>query len=330
MTGPSGGPPGGLGDGSWVDLMQVCRNGHKITAFGKSKPKQLADACVVCGQPTLTACGKCGAWIPGYHHMPGKPENDKTRPPDFCSACGARFPWQGVRWVAKLPPRPEDVPLVPPQFRERLAKTASRLRGLMPRPAYLVMGLLLASTCAAASIGAHGYLERPAVKLDVSMPAYGKLMRGVHQVYMVVGMRNSGGSPALDHKVYHAFLRPRGDIEDFQWSLADSLEPGQAGSLLLRNKIATEDVASSLKALGRQELLIVSQFKCKWPILGAATFHHVLRLGMSYPLEETPIETLGSARFTTWFRSDEDAARKAIESMVDAESAPTRDPGTEG
>lgn len=79
----------------WYDVMQVCENGHKITAYGKSRPEYLVDRCTKCGAQTITKCKNCGAEIQGYRHHPSVVEMDSSVPPEFCHKCGEPFPWTG-------------------------------------------------------------------------------------------------------------------------------------------------------------------------------------------------------------------------------------------
>jgi hypothetical protein len=80
-------------DKSYYDLMQVCANGHKITAYGRSQPENLKNRCPKCGSETYTNCPLCNAEIHGYKHIPGVFYNDKSEVPDYCHNCGNPFPW---------------------------------------------------------------------------------------------------------------------------------------------------------------------------------------------------------------------------------------------
>lgn len=104
--------------GKWYDLMQVCENGHKITAFGKSKPEDLVERCPQCGAPTITKCKNCGAEIPGHKHIPGVARLDLSKPPEYCTKCGKPFPWIDKRKeVYKI----SDIPAI-----HRIQKLLSR------------------------------------------------------------------------------------------------------------------------------------------------------------------------------------------------------------
>src|SRR4051812_39384273 len=85
----------------WTDVMQVCRNGHKITGEAKANPEDLVKRCPKCGAETITQCPACQSDIPGYRHLAGIFSEDDTQPPAFCHNCGRPFPW-----YIKLP---EDV-----------------------------------------------------------------------------------------------------------------------------------------------------------------------------------------------------------------------------
>ncbi|MDO8629926.1 MAG: DUF2321 domain-containing protein [Phycisphaerales bacterium] len=80
-------------DRPWVDLLQVCERGHKITAYGKSQPDEMKDFCPHCGAKTLVACPTCRTELQGYKHIPNVIYYDTTTPPMHCSKCGADFPW---------------------------------------------------------------------------------------------------------------------------------------------------------------------------------------------------------------------------------------------
>lgn len=75
------------------EVMQVCRNGHVITDLLATFPERSLSHCDRCGADTLTACLTCGQELPGAIHVPEAFPIGETRPPEFCSACGAAFPW---------------------------------------------------------------------------------------------------------------------------------------------------------------------------------------------------------------------------------------------
>jgi hypothetical protein len=80
---------------SWMDLLQVCMNGHKITAYGTSQPETLRKRCSECGAETITHCKKCNSPLPGYYHVPSVLSFHSEPPPKFCENCGEPFPWTG-------------------------------------------------------------------------------------------------------------------------------------------------------------------------------------------------------------------------------------------
>jgi hypothetical protein len=88
---------------SWYDVMQVCRNGHKITGQSLQHPEDMRKKCPICGEGTITECPACGSKIQGYKHTPGFMYPDNTKPPKFCHNCGKRYPW-----AKEIPPDVED------------------------------------------------------------------------------------------------------------------------------------------------------------------------------------------------------------------------------
>ena len=80
-------------DNPLQDVMQVCRNGHVITDLLHAYPDRGLSHCDRCGATTLDRCATCGLEIPGAVHVPGLVPVGKSLPPEFCSSCGAPFPW---------------------------------------------------------------------------------------------------------------------------------------------------------------------------------------------------------------------------------------------
>ena len=80
-------------DSRLQDVMQVCRNGHVITDLLHTYPDRGLSHCDRCGAATLDRCATCGVEIPGAVHVPGLVPVGRAQPPEFCSACGAPFPW---------------------------------------------------------------------------------------------------------------------------------------------------------------------------------------------------------------------------------------------
>jgi hypothetical protein len=94
------------------DAMQVCLNGHLITAHYHEKPEERSDYCSdECGAATIYTCPRCEAEIPGgyYKEVPVPTvamatgtsprrstvsvlESPKKVPP-YCKKCGAPYPW---------------------------------------------------------------------------------------------------------------------------------------------------------------------------------------------------------------------------------------------
>lgn len=74
------------------DVMQVCRNGHRITAAAETLPHQRKPFCPDCGAQTIDACPECNFPIQGYLkgilivRPPGVANN--------CSHCGTAYPWR--------------------------------------------------------------------------------------------------------------------------------------------------------------------------------------------------------------------------------------------
>jgi hypothetical protein len=93
-------------DSRLQDVMQVCRNGHVITDLLRAYPDRGLSHCDRCGAATLDRCATCGLEIPGAGHVPGLVPVGRAQPPDFCSGCGASFPWS-----SKTEPEPAPDPL---------------------------------------------------------------------------------------------------------------------------------------------------------------------------------------------------------------------------
>jgi hypothetical protein len=108
------------------DVMQVCRRGHVITDLLVTFPERARSHCERCGAPTLHQCLTCGQELPGAVHVPGAEPLGLRRPPQYCAACGAAFPWTerapAVRGPGSLPLLEallRRVPLVVRQLRVR-------------------------------------------------------------------------------------------------------------------------------------------------------------------------------------------------------------------
>lgn len=89
-------------DGDWIDVMQVCRNGHKITSCAVAYPEYNRAHCPDCGAETITACQTCHVDIPGHHHIDGVLHYHDEPPPAYCHSCGDAYPWTaaGVAAIA--------------------------------------------------------------------------------------------------------------------------------------------------------------------------------------------------------------------------------------
>jgi len=80
---------------SWHDQMQVCLNGHKITASAQGSPEFREDFCSLCGVRTIMACEKCRAPIKGQYNVEGVfVVSDGPPVPKYCTSCGTPYPWQ--------------------------------------------------------------------------------------------------------------------------------------------------------------------------------------------------------------------------------------------
>jgi hypothetical protein len=105
------------------DVMQVCRNGHVITDLLHSYPDRGLFHCDRCGAQTVDRCSTCGEPIPGAIYVPGLPAAGSCPAPNYCSSCGAAFPWTT---------RPRQAPASPRAHLEtmlrRLPRIAAQLR----------------------------------------------------------------------------------------------------------------------------------------------------------------------------------------------------------
>lgn len=76
------------------DLMQVCKNGHKITDRLNSCPQHSKEFCDRCGAETIYQCPKCKEPIKGYYDVPGVMTLGSETPiPHHCHKCGEPYPW---------------------------------------------------------------------------------------------------------------------------------------------------------------------------------------------------------------------------------------------
>lgn len=81
----------------WYDVMQVCLNGHQITAFAVSQPQTRRQHCQSCGASTVTTCPTCNQNIRGHRHMAGVIGFFNSPVPNYCDHCGGAYAWQTAR-----------------------------------------------------------------------------------------------------------------------------------------------------------------------------------------------------------------------------------------
>jgi hypothetical protein len=105
------------------DVMQVCRNGHIITDLLRALPDQARSHCPRCGATTLTRCPTCGHELEGAIFVPESLPVGTSRPPQYCSSCGAAFPWTRKR-TASAP----SIPAVLEDFCRKLPRVVRELR----------------------------------------------------------------------------------------------------------------------------------------------------------------------------------------------------------
>ncbi len=86
----------------WIDVAQICLNGHVTNSTSQRFPQHNKDFCDNCGQPTITACPNCGKPIRGKYHQPNVVDltwvDDPA--PAHCIECGAAYPWTERRLAA--------------------------------------------------------------------------------------------------------------------------------------------------------------------------------------------------------------------------------------
>ena len=106
------------------DVMQVCLNGHVITDLLHTFPERALGHCDRCGAGTLNRCRTCGQEIPGAVYVPEAVPIGCRRPPEYCAACGAAFPWA----VGRRTPRSPTAIAVLESLLRRLPLVARQLR----------------------------------------------------------------------------------------------------------------------------------------------------------------------------------------------------------
>lgn len=74
------------------DVMQVCLNGHQITASAASFPLHRKPFCPDCGAETIMTCPLCNTPIQG--HLSGVLSVHESPVPHYCHQCGSAYPWR--------------------------------------------------------------------------------------------------------------------------------------------------------------------------------------------------------------------------------------------
>jgi len=77
------------------DVMQVCKNGHKITHSYVNYPEHRQSACDKCGADTIHRCqnSDCEEPIRGKYLVEGVASVGGPDPPGNCHECGESYPW---------------------------------------------------------------------------------------------------------------------------------------------------------------------------------------------------------------------------------------------
>lgn len=86
---------------NYYDTMQVCLNGHQITAYYDSSPENRMDFCNKCGEKTIYQCQNCNEKIRGYHHVTGVISLHGVPIPSNCHKCGKSYPWKSKTSATK-------------------------------------------------------------------------------------------------------------------------------------------------------------------------------------------------------------------------------------
>src|SRR5262249_22287726 len=86
------------------DVMQVCRNGHVVTDRLHGCPEAGRGHCDRCGAAALDRCLACGKEMAGAVSIPGLLPVGGGQPPQYCSTCGAAFPWATRRQPPEADP----------------------------------------------------------------------------------------------------------------------------------------------------------------------------------------------------------------------------------
>lgn len=86
----------------YLEVMQVCRNGHIINYKVRSAPEFSRPNCVQCGESTIDQCPSCNTPIEGSYIPDDLDWDDNDwrggfsssfAVPPHCSRCGGSFPW---------------------------------------------------------------------------------------------------------------------------------------------------------------------------------------------------------------------------------------------
>ena len=79
---------------NYYDTMQVCLNGHQITAYYDTSLSDRMDFCDSCGEKTIYRCQECDEKIRGKHHISGIAVLADVPIPSNCHKCGKAHPWK--------------------------------------------------------------------------------------------------------------------------------------------------------------------------------------------------------------------------------------------
>lgn len=81
------------------DLAQFCLNGHLVTGFARTEPRQKERFCSTCGARTITQCQRstCQAPIRGYRTGEGEMPQPVMREAAYCYECSRAYPWTQAR-----------------------------------------------------------------------------------------------------------------------------------------------------------------------------------------------------------------------------------------
>lgn len=85
----------------FFEVMQVCKNGHQITANYNGAPQFRQDRCEKCGAETIYKCQKCGADIKGKYISANVIDLSSVDVPLYCHKCGRAYPWALRLKIAK-------------------------------------------------------------------------------------------------------------------------------------------------------------------------------------------------------------------------------------